>query len=587
MTRVRMNASMSLIGRINARSYIVALSVLSVLSALKDLGGVFALAYATDRVISGDGVTEALFLMLGVMLAGTLIFFFDTYMRGRFDLFARDQLINIFTEQFRLFRVSAKNLDAMEKRQNLFTEDIPVVVQWFRDTLPAVIQLVAYILGALIYSFSQSVKLTLLVVPVIVILMPLLSRITQKLTKSVTAEREYADRSMQAIAETIGDADFITASGIETAVTSRVDHLLEERMHAEVVGNRLRARTATVSAVLSFLPGVISAIAAGYMFMSGEITVGFVIAFIQMMLGRFSYAIPKVAQFLQETRTADVHSQRIIDYLDIPHESDQMNVLAEPETDELLVFRDVSFAYPDKSDVLKRVNLTVRREEHIAVVGDSGSGKSTLLKLMLGLYREPGDYRGTITFKGIDLTLWSGDTFREHVAPVFQESRLFSGTIYDNLRRVNSQDLADLEDPTSDDGMNEILQDMDIHPEELTQEVRDSGRNFSGGERQRIAVARALIKNADVYLMDEPSSALDQVTENRLQELLDRVMLERTCITVSHKLHTIQDADRIYYLEKGQIIETGTHNELMALGGAYYSAYRLQDAELKEGRYES
>ena len=237
----------------------------------------------------------------------------------------------------------------------------------------------------------------------------------------------------------------------------------------------------------------------------------------------------------------------------------------------MIRFKDLSFAYQADTPILRQVNFEVQHGEKIAIVGPSGSGKSTLLKLILGYYPVED---GRVYLFGEDLNHWQLEAARQQMALVAQDTYLFPVSVEENIAcgKLGSDRQA-IEQAAAAANIHDYIQTL---PQGYQTSVGERGARLSGGQKQRLSLARAILKNAPVLLLDEPTSALDSESEALVQEALDRFMADHTTIVIAHRLSTIKNADRVLVLDQGQIIEQGSHEELLAKGGLYQELYHKQ-----------
>jgi ATP-binding cassette subfamily B protein len=259
----------------------------------------------------------------------------------------------------------------------------------------------------------------------------------------------------------------------------------------------------------------------------------------------------------------------------------------EPETRPVRIergeirFADVEFAYKRRVPVLRKVSFLAEAGKMTAFVGHSGGGKSTLVSLILRFYDPQA---GSIEVDGINIADIPRRALRRHIAFVGQDIFLFNATIRENIAYGK---LGASEGEIVAAARAAYAHDfIAAFPEGYDTEVGETGTLLSSGQRQRIAVARALIRNAPIILLDEATSSLDSQAEREVQRAIDHLREGRTCIAIAHRLHTIMQADRIHVLEDGRIIESGTHLELMRRNGRYADMFRIQAAEDDEGEEE-
>jgi len=258
----------------------------------------------------------------------------------------------------------------------------------------------------------------------------------------------------------------------------------------------------------------------------------------------------------------------IFSLIDEKDEIDQ-GTLEAKRMEGFISFRDVNFSYDDNKQTLEGINLTINSNEKLAIVGKSGSGKTTLVNLIPRFYEIS---TGNLMIDSENIKNYSLRSLRTNISLVTQEVTLFNDTIFNNIAYGKYSD-DEVKRVVSSAHMDEFIDNL---PEGLNTLVGDQGILLSGGQRQRIAIARALLKDAPILILDEATSALDSESEQHIQKALDQLMENRTTLVIAHRLSTIENADRIIVLSKGQIVEEGTHEELLNNNAEYASLHRLQ-----------
>ena len=236
--------------------------------------------------------------------------------------------------------------------------------------------------------------------------------------------------------------------------------------------------------------------------------------------------------------------------------------------------QDVNFSYVKNFNVLNQVSLTIKSGNTTAIVGSTGSGKSTLIKLLLRLYEINS---GKILYDNTELKDFKLSTLREKIGLVSQDVFLFEGTVFENIAYGNlSATEEEIWDAAKQSEAIDFIKDL---PNKENTIVGERGQKLSGGQRQRISIARAILKNPEILILDEATSSVDNETEAAIQRSLEVLKKDRTVIVIAHRLSTIRNADCIYVLENGVVTETGTHDELVNLGGVYTGLWSVQTGE--------
>jgi ATP-binding cassette subfamily B protein len=294
--------------------------------------------------------------------------------------------------------------------------------------------------------------------------------------------------------------------------------------------------------------------------------------FFYSLLGYLLEPLDRLASVNLKLQDALVAVNRLYEILEIESEPiGDARKLKFSGLHDALELKDASFRYGCRAAVLKKINLRIPAGKTVAIVGESGSGKSTLLKLLLGYY---GPTEGSIRLDGTDMGDFELGALRERIGLVSQDPFIFNGTLRDNIALGRPQTtLEEVMAAARAAGLDEFVAGL---PERYETIIGERGANMSGGQRQRLAIARALLRKPDILIFDEATSHLDTATERAIQQNLRTTLAGKTVVLVAHRLSTIKDADLIYVLHQGQVVEQGTHLQLVAQGGRYADLCQAQ-----------
>ena len=356
----------------------------------------------------------------------------------------------------------------------------------------------------------------------------------------------------------------------------RQEKFFNEQIHESFrVNMSLTKRTAWMSPLMYTIASIGIATVLGYgthLITSGQMTAGSFASFVTSLLLLYK-PVKTLGNTLTSIQTIFVAMGRVFELFDLSSD------IVEVEFPKVLkgfnsniTFEHVDFEYVENQLVLNDINLTVNKNETIAIVGNSGGGKSTLINLIPRFYNIKS---GAIKIDGTDIREFSLDSLRKNISMVFQDNFLFTGTIRENILMGNPDATEeDLMDAIESAHLQEVIADL---PDGLDTELGERGTTLSGGQRQRVAIARAMVRKSPIVILDEATSALDNKSEAVVQKALDNLIKNKTVFVIAHRLSTIQNAHRIAVINEGHLVELGTHDELMNIdGGQYKLLYDMQ-----------
>ena len=517
-----------------------------------------------DEMLSGRQVLFGSFLLqfLIYTVVGTIAAFLQSAAASRYAVEVCTEYRDLVGEK--LYRTEYKYFDANYSATllNKVIGDLGEIASFLETVLP---DMIASFIGIFTYAvYIGETNLGLLAV--ILITYPLIFWIAGKLVKRIRGLQANYRQKTDVMAQIAQDA----VSGILVLRSFGIEEVFRKKMHkasVELVENEEKRTQITNTAIvvrklIQWLPNIISAVYAVWLVSRGVVSLGGLVGFI-MILSKFVDAYTGLPFAMVDASAGMVSVDRVERILSAEEEpSGEGCADAAPRAEK------VDFSYHENVPVLQGLTFSVKKGENVAFVGESGGGKSTIFRILCGFYEKTG---GEYRIFGRPIEEWNREALREQIALVSQNVFLFPTTIAENI--AYSKPGATKEQIVEACKKAQIHDFIQTLPEGYETMVGERGAILSGGQKQRLAIARAILKDAPVLLLDEPTSALDVETESGIQEAIRTVMAGRTCITIAHRLSTVQNADRIYVLKQGRIAECGTHAELLQQGGVYAAMY--------------
>lgn len=479
---------------------------------------------------------------------------------------------SIRSQLFKKFQAMPASYFAKNKQGNMvstFLSDTFIFADSFKNALEIIREPITALalVGVAVYHDWQLALVLLIASPIFALIFDRLGRRIRKYMG--LAQQDYADMT-HSVSESLAGQRIAKAFGLQGFLLSRF-----EKIQINFLANRMRSNSAeehshpAVELVGSLaFAGVI--VFAHHRIVSGELTTGGFISFVAA-LAMFMDPVRKFSKSNAKLNQARASSERILKLLDTPSEPDS-GTYAQDRFEREIEFRNVSFSYGD-GYVVKDFSLIIKKGEKVGLVGLSGSGKSTLIGLVLRLYPVTA---GEILVDGVNINEWRLDNLRHLFSLVSQDVFLFNDTVRENLTTGDSHTEEEILHALDVSYAHDFVMEL---PEKLETHIGDRGLRLSGGQGQRLTIARAFLKNRDIMLFDEATSALDNESEKIVQAALERVAGHRTIIAVAHRLSTLKNYDRIVVMKEGRKIEEGSHEVLVAKNGEYLKLYELSQRD--------
>ena len=543
----------------------------------------FLIGKAVDALYPGAGNVEfqklkiIISILLIIYILDNLFKLFQEYLvvgiSQRIVFNIRKDLFNKFQSLPVIFFDTTTHGELMSR----ITNDIDNISTTISQSTVQLMSSIVNIIGSLVMMLYLSIPMTIASMITIPLVYLLTKTITKK-TRVLFKEQQISLGKLNSqIEETIGGISVVKAFGKEEKV---VEEFIAENNVLRDVGYKAQIWSGFLMPVMNVINNLgfgVIAVFGGVLAVRGEISVGTISSFI-FYSKQFTRPLMEIAATFNTLQSGIAGAERVIEILDEEEERKDLDTAIEVEDiNGDVEFKNVSFEYKAGEPVLKEVSFKIEAGTNIALVGPTGAGKTTIVNLLTGFYEVE---IGEILIDGINIKDYKKDNLRNMFGMVLQDTYLFSGTIRENIKygKLDATDeeiIRAAKMSRAEDFINKL-------PDGYDTILTEGGTNLSQGERQLLAISRAILSNPSILILDEATSSVDTRTEFKIQEAMVKLMENRTTFIIAHRLSTIRDADTIMVIDKGQIIEAGNHEELINAKGHYYELYRSQFLNIGE-----
>ena len=571
-TRGALNRLISYLGEYKLSLALVA--ILTITNTLLSLAGPYLQGVAIDQfIIGGDraGLVRIILLIAGTYIAGGIASVGAGYIMANISQKSLKKLRKELFEHMETLSLSFFDTHSAGDLMSRLTNDIDAIGQAISNNVTQLISSLITLLGILVMMFSLNVRLalaSLIVFPIMVIMTAMIGGRTRESFKGLQMSLGMLNSTMQ---ETITGQRVVIAFDQQESVNRKFT-----KINTSV--RDLGIKAMTYAMLIPPLVGILSnaniAIVAGvgsYMALQGMVTVGVIAAFITYSR-RFADPLRHFANLYNSILSALAGAERIFEIIDTKSElTDAPDAVSVHDLEGEVIFKEVDFGYLQDQQVLKDISLKAEPGQTIALVGPTGAGKTTIVNVLTRFYDIQD---GEITIDGMDIKQIKKDDLRKQLGIVLQDVFLFSGTVMDNIRYGNleatDEDCIAAAKLANADGFIRRL------PKGYETDLSERATNLSQGQRQLLSIARAIVADPAILILDEATSSVDTRTEIQIQQALLNLMEGRTSFVIAHRLSTIRNADMVLVINHGEIIERGNHEELLAKKGFYYNLYMSQ-----------
>ena len=454
------------------------------------------------------------------------------------------------------------------------TSDINAVQDFINSALLGIIVNVLTLVGMAGVMFYINWRFTLIALSIAPALFAVVYYLTRRIKKASREVRKKESELVSVVQEVLTSARVVKAFAREDFEVTRFESQSLENVETALEARSIKAKLSPIVDVMVAIGTCLVLAYGARLALSGQISAGVLIVFL-LYLGKMYKPMRDLSKSTDTVSKAMVGYERIEEVLDIEARvRDLPRARKAPRFKGKIAFDHVSFSYDDKVPVLKDVSFEIEAGQVAAIVGPSGVGKTTIISLIPRLYDPQA---GTIKIDGTDIRSYKLKSLREQISFVLQDTLLFHTSVWENIAYGKPD--------ASPDEIIRAAKQANAHEfivqlsEGYGTMVGERGVTLSGGQRQRIAIARAIVRNTPILVLDEPTTGLDSSSEQAVIEALERLMKGRTCIVVAHHLNTIRHADVIFVVKEAELVEKGTHDQLLAAGGLYAELYKIQTSE--------
>ena len=442
------------------------------------------------------------------------------------------------------------------------------ISQSFVQLTTAVITLV----GVFIMMLSINVIMALATIVLVPIAFLVIKFITKHSQSYFLKQLEFKGSLNGQIEETFTGHDIIRAFNQEEISMEKFEKDNNSWFNNEWKSQFFSSLNGPLMNFISNFTYVVIAVLGAVFVLQKAIAVGDILAFFQYSQS-FTRPIQQITRVMNQIQTAMAASERIFEFLDLDDEENPSTRKLDTINDNI-TFEDVNFGYSPNEKIIKNLTFEVKKGQKIAIIGETGAGKTTIVKLLMRFYDVDS---GSIKIDGVDIDEYDKHSLRSHVGMVLQDSWLFSDTIKSNIRYGNLE----VSDDEIVDASKQVYIDNFIRqlPDGYETTLNEDSDNISHGQKQLLTIARTILSSKEILILDEATSSVDTRTEKLIQKAIDKLMENKTSFIIAHRLSTIRNADKIIVIENGEIIEQGTHEELLDLKGYYYNTLNSQSRE--------
>lgn len=527
-----------------------------------------------DKVLAEKDMEMLNYISVGIVVVFLIrgIFYFAqsylvSYVGQRVVIDIRGQLYRKFQRLPLAYYDNHRTGELMSYISN----DVAALQNAMVDKLIELITESSIFVGSLAMMFYLDWKLSLLTFAVVPMVGQAMKIFGRKLKRSGTLIQERLADMTAFLQESLAAVRVVKSFVREQHEIERYDRENERNFEAAMLNIRLMSMLTPTVEFLAALAVTVIVWFGGYEVVEGKITAGALVAFLTYAVN-LANPVKRISRVFGTLQQAMAAADRVFELMDLPETiGDKPEAKPLPRVTGRVKVENVSFSYGEDAPALRNISFEVQPGQMVAFVGPSGAGKSTIANLLPRFYDVT---EGAILVEGMDVRDVTLGSLREQIGIVPQETMLFSGSVWENIRygRLDATD-EEVVEAAKAANADEFIRQL---PDGYDTKLGERGVNISGGQRQRLAIARAILKDPQILILDEATSALDTESEKVVQAALDRLMVGRTSFVIAHRLSTILGADRILVIDHGEIVEAGTHEELLAKGGLYSNLYNIQ-----------